>query len=99
MSLFDRARHARTVDAAGRVGVLMGGASAGVGVAELHPLVYLETDIDGAQGWSVSIETEGDCTLVGATTDGTIGGSVDDGEPGLRSGGFENDADCQCDAR
>ena len=57
---------------------------------DLHPVAMLSADREGAQGWFLSIESRGDCELVSATTDGTIGASVAPGSIGLRDAGFEN---------
>lgn len=46
----------------------------------------LAEDADGAQGWSISISSEG-CAITDVTTDGTVSADVDEG--GLRDGGFD----------
>jgi len=42
----------------------------------------------GAQGWSLSVTSDG-VEVCGITTSGTVGGDAEDGPPGLRDVGFE----------
>ncbi len=57
--------------------------------ALLQPVVKLSTAVEGVQGWSLSVEYQGDCEIAGGTTDGTVGASVANNPPGLRDSGFE----------
>jgi hypothetical protein len=62
-------------------------AAPGAVSASLNPRVRLSADVAGAQGWSFSVESAGDCALTAASTIGGAGADTADG--GLRSGGFE----------
>lgn len=41
------------------------------------------------QGWTLGVEAEGACTLVGASTDDTAGAPAEDGGPGARVLGYD----------
>ncbi len=55
----------------------------------IDPSVRLSCDIDGAQGWSFSLVSEGACEFVAATTDGTAGAESALDPEGLSEGGFQ----------
>ncbi|MHC4745403.1 MAG: LamG domain-containing protein, partial [Planctomycetota bacterium] len=44
--------------------------------------------VDPAQAWSISVTGE-NCTIVDATTQGTVGADIHDNPPGLRNTGYE----------
>ena len=57
-------------------------------LVELVPHSSIQGERRGADGWSLSIAADG-CTIVDATTSGTMAADVDEDPPGLRNGGFE----------
>ncbi len=57
-----------------------------LGTADVH-VVMRSNLVNGVQGWSLSLATEGDLLLTGATTAGTSAADVSQG--GVRNGGFE----------
>jgi len=61
----------------------------GAASVQLHPDVFLSANVGGVQGWSLSVESRGECELIDVTTAGTIGADVSTDPSGLRNSGFE----------
>jgi len=67
-----------------------GDAGASVDIGGVYDLNLTEAGndtVDGAQGWSISVSSDG-VAITSITTDGTVAADVNDDPPGLRNTGF-----------